>query len=79
MNIVLVEKILRVQPNVKKLYLLIRASDNNSARQRFTNEVIKDQFCFYLIDNIDYLIASIFFFILPFFTRSFNIPNSHRS
>ncbi|KAH0659606.1 hypothetical protein KY289_028354 [Solanum tuberosum] len=37
---VLVEKILRVQPNVKKLYLLIRASDNNSARQRFTNEVV---------------------------------------
>ncbi|KAH0659607.1 hypothetical protein KY289_028355 [Solanum tuberosum] len=35
---ILVEKILRVQPNVKKLYLLIRASDNNSARQRFTNE-----------------------------------------
>uniref|UniRef100_M1AAF2 Fatty acyl-CoA reductase n=1 Tax=Solanum tuberosum TaxID=4113 RepID=M1AAF2_SOLTU len=40
MYIVLVEKILRVQPNVKKLYLLIRASDNNSARQRFTNEVV---------------------------------------
>ncbi|KAL3335939.1 hypothetical protein AABB24_031922 [Solanum stoloniferum] len=37
---ILVEKILRVQPNVKKLYLLIRASDNNSARQRFTNEVV---------------------------------------
>ncbi|XP_055830468.1 probable fatty acyl-CoA reductase 4 [Solanum dulcamara] len=37
---ILVEKILRVQPNIKKLYLLIRASDNNSARQRFTNEVV---------------------------------------
>ncbi|XP_060217177.1 fatty acyl-CoA reductase 3-like [Lycium barbarum] len=37
---ILTEKILRVQPNVKKLYLLIRASDSNSAKQRF-NEVIK--------------------------------------
>ncbi|TMW82725.1 hypothetical protein EJD97_005135 [Solanum chilense] len=40
---ILVEKILRVQPNVKKLYLLIRASDNNSARQRFTNEVVMSE------------------------------------
>ncbi|XP_060173760.1 fatty acyl-CoA reductase 3-like [Lycium barbarum] len=39
----LVEKILRVQPNVKKLYLLIRASDNNSARERFTDEVMKSE------------------------------------
>ncbi|XP_049410062.1 fatty acyl-CoA reductase 3-like [Solanum stenotomum] len=35
-----VEKILRIQPNVKKLYLLIRASDYNSARKRLTNEVM---------------------------------------
>ncbi|KAL1557628.1 factor arrest protein 3 [Salvia divinorum] len=34
------EKILRVQPNVKKLYLLLRASDTNSAMLRFNNEII---------------------------------------
>ncbi|WMV12449.1 hypothetical protein MTR67_005834 [Solanum verrucosum] len=38
---ILTEKILRVQPNVKKMYLLIRAPDSNSAKQRFSNEVIK--------------------------------------
>ncbi|KAM5549259.1 fatty acyl-CoA reductase 3-like [Rosa sericea] len=36
---VLVEKILRVQPNVKKLYLLLRASDANSATHRMHNEI----------------------------------------
>ncbi|KAM3374244.1 hypothetical protein P3S68_012958 [Capsicum galapagoense] len=36
---ILVEKILRVGPNVKKLYLLIRASDNNSAKERFIHEI----------------------------------------
>ncbi|CAN8277800.1 unnamed protein product [Cochlearia groenlandica] len=42
---VFVEKILRVQPNVKKLYLLLRAVDNESAMQRFRNEVLeKDLF-----------------------------------
>ncbi|KAL6967060.1 factor arrest protein 3, partial [Sarracenia purpurea var. burkii] len=35
---IFVEKILRVQPNVKKLYLLLRASDAKSASQRFHNE-----------------------------------------
>ncbi|KVI04252.1 hypothetical protein Ccrd_017443 [Cynara cardunculus var. scolymus] len=35
---VFVEKILRVQPNVKKLYLLIRAADAKSALQRFNTE-----------------------------------------
>ncbi|KAG6414766.1 hypothetical protein SASPL_122140 [Salvia splendens] len=34
------EKILRVQPNVKKLYLLLRASDTNSAMLRFNNEIM---------------------------------------
>ncbi|KAM3377661.1 hypothetical protein P3S68_010074 [Capsicum galapagoense] len=38
---ILSEKILRVQPNVKKLYLLIRAPDSDSAKQRFNNEVLK--------------------------------------
>ncbi|KAL2557407.1 Fatty acyl-CoA reductase [Forsythia ovata] len=40
-----IEKILRVQPNVKKLYLLLRAADTKSALNRFNNEVIsKDLF-----------------------------------
>ncbi|XP_037417194.1 fatty acyl-CoA reductase 1-like [Triticum dicoccoides] len=37
---VLVEKILRVQPDVKKLFLLIRASDVESAMLRIQNEII---------------------------------------
>ncbi|CAL5011510.1 unnamed protein product [Urochloa decumbens] len=36
---VLVEKILRVQPDVKKLFLLIRANDVESAKQRVETEV----------------------------------------
>ena len=39
MHVVFVEKILRVQPKVKRLYLLVRASDNESATQRFREEV----------------------------------------
>ncbi|XP_042493651.1 fatty acyl-CoA reductase 3-like [Macadamia integrifolia] len=35
-----VEKVLRVQPNVKRLFLLLRASDTNSALQRLHDEVI---------------------------------------
>ncbi|ONI01192.1 hypothetical protein PRUPE_6G126900 [Prunus persica] len=42
---IFVEKILRVQPNVKKLYLLLRAADKKSATQRLHNEIIgKDLF-----------------------------------
>lgn len=37
--VVLVEKILRVQPDVKKLYLLIRAPDAESAKLRIQTEV----------------------------------------
>ncbi|KAL8130096.1 hypothetical protein V2J09_019251 [Rumex salicifolius] len=37
---ILVEKILRTQPNLKKLYLLVRATDVKSANQRFKNEII---------------------------------------
>lgn len=36
---ILVEKILRIQPNVKKLFLLLRAADTKSATQRLQNEV----------------------------------------
>ncbi|VVB16825.1 unnamed protein product [Arabis nemorensis] len=38
---VLVEKILRLQPNVKKMYLLLRASDDKSAMQRLRSEVFE--------------------------------------
>lgn len=42
---IFVEKMLRVQPNVKKLYLLLRAADSKSATQRFNNEIMgKDLF-----------------------------------
>ncbi|XP_058759443.1 alcohol-forming fatty acyl-CoA reductase-like [Vicia villosa] len=42
---ILLEKILRVQPNVKKVYLLLRAQDAKSATHRFQNEIIgKDLF-----------------------------------
>ncbi|XP_039007151.1 alcohol-forming fatty acyl-CoA reductase-like isoform X2 [Hibiscus syriacus] len=42
---IFVEKILRVQPNVKKLYLLVRAADHKSAIHRLHNEIIgKDLF-----------------------------------
>uniref|UniRef100_M1AAF1 Fatty acyl-CoA reductase n=1 Tax=Solanum tuberosum TaxID=4113 RepID=M1AAF1_SOLTU len=37
------EKILRVQSNVRKLYLLIRAPNNNSAKERFTREVMMSE------------------------------------
>ncbi|CAH9086600.1 unnamed protein product, partial [Cuscuta epithymum] len=40
---VLVEKILRVQPDVKKLYLLIRANDSVSAIKRFNTEVMESE------------------------------------
>ncbi|KAJ0247305.1 Fatty acyl-CoA reductase 3 [Hirschfeldia incana] len=37
---IFVEKILRVAPNVKKLYLLLRASNEKSATQRFNDEIL---------------------------------------
>ncbi|PWZ26147.1 Fatty acyl-CoA reductase 1 [Zea mays] len=37
---ILVEKILRVQPDVRKIYLLVRAVDEPSAKQRVQQEVI---------------------------------------
>ena len=36
---VFVEKVLRVQPEVKKLFLLVRAGDATSAHQRVQTEV----------------------------------------
>ncbi|KAL4301690.1 hypothetical protein GQ457_10G008180 [Hibiscus cannabinus] len=42
---IFVEKILRIQPNVKKLYLVVRAADHKSATHRLHNEIIgKDLF-----------------------------------
>ncbi|KAK4791277.1 hypothetical protein SAY86_031690 [Trapa natans] len=37
---ILVEKVLRVQPKVRKLYLLLRAPDAKAAAHRFQNEII---------------------------------------
>ncbi|KAL1221716.1 Fatty acyl-CoA reductase 1 [Cardamine amara subsp. amara] len=38
---VLIERILRLQLNVKRLYLLVRASDKKSAEQRLHSEIFK--------------------------------------
>ncbi|KAK9126681.1 hypothetical protein Scep_015527 [Stephania cephalantha] len=38
-----VEKVLRVQPEVKRLYLLIRAADSQTAMQRLRDEVIGNE------------------------------------
>lgn len=38
-NAVLVEKILRIQPDVRKLYLLVRAPDAAAAKERLLTEV----------------------------------------
>ncbi|KAK9929889.1 hypothetical protein M0R45_026962 [Rubus argutus] len=43
LGMVFVEKILRVQPNVEKLYLLIRASDANTATHRMHNEITRKE------------------------------------
>nr|XP_010313342.1 fatty acyl-CoA reductase 1-like isoform X2 [Solanum lycopersicum] len=40
---ILIEKILRIQPNVRKLFLLIRASDAKSVRKRFNDEVMQTE------------------------------------
>ncbi|KAK7836696.1 alcohol-forming fatty acyl-coa reductase, partial [Quercus suber] len=47
-----VEKILRVQPKVKRLYLLVRATDNESATQRFRKEVIEKDIFRVLRNNL---------------------------
>ncbi|CAM8961676.1 unnamed protein product [Rhodiola kirilowii] len=40
---VLVEKILRIQPNVKKLFLLVRAKDSASAATRLYDEILSKE------------------------------------
>jgi fatty acyl-CoA reductase len=39
MHAVVVEKILRVQPDVKKLYLLVRAPNDAATQQRVLHEI----------------------------------------
>ncbi|XP_057806125.1 fatty acyl-CoA reductase 3-like [Salvia miltiorrhiza] len=40
---VFIEKVMRVQPNVKKLHLLLRAADSTSALHRFNTEVMGNE------------------------------------
>jgi fatty acyl-CoA reductase len=47
-----VEKILRMQPLVKRLYLLVRAGDQASAKERVRSEVVF--FCALLSANISH-------------------------
>ncbi|RDX92870.1 hypothetical protein CR513_24942, partial [Mucuna pruriens] len=49
---IFVEKVLRVQPNVNKLYLLLRAIDAQSATQRFHNEIIQQDLFRLLKENL---------------------------
>ncbi|KAM3741403.1 hypothetical protein ACB098_08G174500 [Castanea mollissima] len=58
---VFVEKILRVQPNVKMLYLLVRASDNESATQRFHKEVVEKDIFRVLRNNLGANLESFIF------------------
>ncbi|XXG72199.1 hypothetical protein AAC387_Pa07g1348 [Persea americana] len=37
---VFVEKVLRIQPHLKRLFVLLRAADDSSANQRFQDEVL---------------------------------------
>ncbi|KAF8104439.1 hypothetical protein N665_0172s0069 [Sinapis alba] len=49
---VFVERVLSLQPNVKRLYLLVRASDKISAEQRLHNEVFEKDLFKVLRENI---------------------------
>ncbi|MBA0650567.1 hypothetical protein Goklo_017974 [Gossypium klotzschianum] len=59
---VFIEKILRLQPNVNKLYLLVRASNNKSATQRLYDKIISTELFKILRNNwgskFDALISS---------------------
>ncbi|KAK6229840.1 hypothetical protein SCA6_018791 [Theobroma cacao] len=48
---IFVEKILRIQPNVNKLYLLLRAADAKSATKRLHSEIIDTKLFTILRDN----------------------------
>ncbi|KAG7559655.1 Fatty acyl-CoA reductase C-terminal [Arabidopsis thaliana x Arabidopsis arenosa] len=49
---VFVEKILRVQPNVNKLYLVVRASDNEAAKKRLRTEAFEKDLFKVLRENL---------------------------
>ncbi|MED6151497.1 hypothetical protein PIB30_083078, partial [Stylosanthes scabra] len=49
---IFVEKILRCQPNVKKLYLLLRATDTESATHRLHHEIIGKELFRVLKENL---------------------------
>ncbi|KAG2333531.1 hypothetical protein Bca4012_016865 [Brassica carinata] len=49
---VFVERILRLQPKVRRLYLLVRASDNKAAKQRLHNEVFEKELFRVLRKNV---------------------------
>jgi hypothetical protein len=51
---VFVEKILRLQPKVKRLYLLLRDIENHSATHRFHNEVL-NSVCLFLFFFFSFL------------------------
>ncbi|TVU51227.1 hypothetical protein EJB05_02637, partial [Eragrostis curvula] len=40
---ILLEKILRAQPDVKKVFLLVRAADTSAAEKRVSNEIIENE------------------------------------
>ncbi|KAM7528099.1 hypothetical protein LguiB_031509 [Lonicera macranthoides] len=50
---IFVEKILRIQPNVKKLYLLIRTTDAKSAARRLHDEIIEKDLFKVLRENFE--------------------------
>ncbi|GER36575.1 fatty acyl-CoA reductase, partial [Striga asiatica] len=58
---IFIEKILRVQPEIKKLYLLLRAPDTKTAMSRFNTEVMEKDLFKVLKekygDNLDYIIS----------------------
>jgi alcohol-forming fatty acyl-CoA reductase len=49
MHAVLVEKILRVQPAVNKIYLLVRGIDEASAKRRVQEEVTNSYWILYVL------------------------------
>jgi hypothetical protein len=48
---VLLEKILRLRPDVKKVYLLVRAADTAAAEERVYNEV-QTKLCYYFLKGM---------------------------
>ncbi|KAJ0986855.1 hypothetical protein J5N97_005211 [Dioscorea zingiberensis] len=56
-----VEKVLRTQPNVKKLYLLVRANDSISAKHRVEKEVVSKELFDVLREKYDDASFDLFF------------------